>query len=111
MIYSKINNPVRIAQDVTGLHATIVTTPYLSLIARSQQFEKAALDEELYEKRTLDKTRCVRKTIYTHTKEMIPLVHAATTSAVEKASRRYMESPDVSFAEYEDISGEILGLP
>ena len=68
------------------------------------------MDEELYEKRTLGKTRCVRKTIYTHTKEMIPLVYAATSSAVEKASRQYMESPGVSFAEYEDISGEILGL-
>jgi hypothetical protein len=52
---------VRIAGDVGGLHATGVTTPYLSLLARTRTFARDDLEEELYERRTLAKLRCVSK--------------------------------------------------
>ena len=107
---SKIDNPVAIAEDIAGLHATISTTPYLSLFARSRQFEKSDLDEELYERRTLGRIRCVRKTIYIHSRELISMVYAATASVAERASSRYLESRGVSTAAYEETSGAILEL-
>ena len=107
---SKINDPATIAEDITGLHATISTTPYLSLFARSRRFEKSDLDEELFQKRTLGRIRCVRKTIYIHSRKLIPMVYAATAGVAKKASRRYLESRGVAAAAYDDISGAILGL-
>jgi len=96
--------------DVGGLHATSSTTPYLSLLARSPRFEKTDLEEELYERRTLGKIRCVRKTIYIHTKDMIAIAFRATASMVVKASRRHMEYRGVSAEEYEAVSRAILDI-
>ena len=99
-----------IVKDICGLHATGPTVPYLSLFARYPNFEKTHLEEELYQKKRLAKIRCVRKTIYIHTKEMLPIVHRATAAFVQKASRRFMESRGTTLDEYEQVSKDILGL-
>jgi len=101
---------VQIVRDVGGLHATSSTTPYLSLLARCPKFKKEDLDRELYESRTLGRIRCVRKTIYIHTKDMIPIVWKATTSKVAKASKRYMEYRGVSDEVYKEVSKKILTM-
>jgi hypothetical protein len=101
---------VQIVRDVGGLHATHSTTPYLSLLARRPKFEKADLDSALYEQHTLGKIRCVRKTIYVHTKDMLPVAFKATVSAVVRASQRHMEFRGISPEEYKNVSKAILGL-
>jgi hypothetical protein len=107
---SKSTDIVQVVRDVGGLHATLGTTPYLSLFARSTQFKRSGLDDELYRKRTLGKVRCVRKTIYVHARDTIPIALAATGQMVTDASRRYMESSGISLQEYDRISRAILGL-
>ncbi len=99
-----------IVRDISGLHATGSTVPYLSLFARCRSFEKQLLDEELYVKKSLARIRCVRKTIYIHTKEMLPIVHRATATLAERASRRFMEARGVTPDKYEQLSNDILGL-
>ena len=101
---------VQAVRDVGGLHAMSSTTPYLSLHARCSKFKKEDLDRELYERRSLGRIRCVRKTIYIHTKDMIPTVWQATTSKVTKASKRYMESRGVTDETYREVSKEILTM-
>ncbi|MGD9099407.1 MAG: winged helix DNA-binding domain-containing protein [Anaerolineae bacterium] len=101
---------IQIVRDVGGLHATHSTTPYLSLLARMPRFEKADLDSALYEQRTLGKIRCVRKTIYVHTKDMLPVAFKATLGAVVRASQRHMEFRGVSPEEYKNVSETILDL-
>ena len=88
---SKIDDILQIVKDVGGLHATGLTVPYLSLFARTRNFVKERLDEELYVKRSLGKIRCMRGTLYILTKEMIPIAYAATKRMVEKLSKRYAE--------------------
>ena len=44
---TKSDDVVQIVRDVGGLHATISTTPYLSLYARSPCFERTDLDKPL----------------------------------------------------------------
>jgi hypothetical protein len=107
---SKTTDIVRVVKDVGGLHATSSTTPYLSLFARSTMFEKSDLEDELYRKRTLGRIRCVRRTIYVHTRDMIPAALAATRDMVTSTSRRYMESHGISLKRYERISQAILEL-
>ena len=107
---SKGDDIVQIIKDVGGLHATNSTTPYLSLYARCSRFKREDLDRELYERRSLGRIRCVRKTIYIHTKDMIPVVWKATTSKVTKASKRYMEFRGVTDEVFKKVSKEILTM-
>ena len=107
---SQIDDIVRVARDISGLHATGAKEPYLALFARSRNFVKTQLDDELYVKRNLGKIRCMRGTLYILTREMIPIAYAATRALVEKLSRRYAEFRGISMSEYSDISKTILCL-
>jgi hypothetical protein len=100
----------QIAADICGLHATSGTTPYLSVFARSKAFKKTDLDHCLYKQHTLGKIRCVRKTIYIHPLEMLPVVYSATASMVQKASNRFMEGRGITPVQLERISAQILTL-
>ncbi|HEY43271.1 MAG TPA: winged helix DNA-binding domain-containing protein [Anaerolineae bacterium] len=100
----------QIVNNVGGLHATGSTTPYLSLHARCCQFVKEDLDVELYSKRTPGKVRCVRKTIYIHTKDRIPIVWKATAGQVLRASKGFMASRGVTDEVYGKLSQDILQM-
>jgi len=107
---SKIDNVTKTVNDICGLHATGSTVPYLSLFARTRNFQKENLYEELYIKRSLGKIRCMRGTLYILTKEMLPIVYAATRRFVEKSSKQYVEFRGISSKEYERISQSIMNL-
>ena len=99
-----------VTQHTGGLHATAVSTPYLSLFARMTDFSRADLERELYEQRTLAKIRCVRKTIYIQPADWIPAFYAATAPAVAGASERFMQARGVSPRQFERVRSEILEL-
>jgi hypothetical protein len=99
-----------IVRNISGLHATALTTPHLSLFARHPRFEKNLLENELYREKRLAKIRCIRKTLYIQTKEMLPVVHAATVAVVETASRRFMEARGITVDQYQRMSKEILDV-
>ncbi len=103
-------NIVKIVEDIGGLHATSSITPYLSLFARTKNFAKEHLDEELFVKKSLGKIRCIRGTLYIFPKEMISLVYTATNKLVENQSRKALEFRGVSSEEYKKISESILGI-
>lgn len=107
---SHIDDVVRIAKDICGLHGTGIKEPYLALFARARNFTREQLDEELFVRRTLGKVRCMRGTLYILPVEIIPVAFAATRTMVEKISRRYAEFRGVSANEYLDVSRAILGL-
>ena len=94
---SKTDDVVQIVNDIGGLHATSPKTPYLSMFSRAKNFTRKKLDEELYEKRSLGKIRCVRKTVYVLPKDMIPVAYSATTKMVELTSERYSRYLIVGF--------------
>ncbi|MFW9947921.1 MAG: hypothetical protein ACFFDX_13945, partial [Candidatus Odinarchaeota archaeon] len=64
---SKINDILQITDDICGLHATGTMEPYLTLFARTPDFKKEELENELYIKKTLGRIRGIRKTLYIHT--------------------------------------------
>lgn len=107
---SRIDDIIQIAGDIGGLHATDSVTPYLSLFARSSNFVKDSLDEELYLKRNLGKIRCMRGTLYILTKDKIPVAYTATNGIVENNSRKYAEFRGVSSQQYQELSKAILQL-
>jgi len=99
-----------VVRDVAGLHASNTKTPYLSLLARVPGFKKEQLHNAIYQGHSLAKIRCVRKTLYVHCAENLPLLYAATGSTVAKASENYMIYRGVSLADYEVLSERILRM-
>ena len=107
---SKTDVIAQIVKDVGGLHATIPKTPYISLFSRAKNFTRNQLDAELYEKRSLGKIRCVRKTVYVLPKEMISIAYSATRMTVDLAYERYSRYLGVTQQEYTKLSQRILQL-
>jgi hypothetical protein len=107
---SESGDIVRIAADVGGLHATNAITPYLSLFARMEGFRKEMLEEELYVKRSLAKIRCVRGTVYIHTRQMIPIAFASNRRMNIPNSERFYRYMDRTEEEYAKLSRRILKL-
>lgn len=101
---SRIQNIVKIVNDICGLHATGTKVPYLSLFARTANFSiREELDEALFVKRSLGKIRCMRKTLFILPKELIPMAFAATRDTVLKTSKQFLEYRGVSSEQYEEI--------
>ncbi len=107
---SKSNDIIRVARDLIGLHATIPTTPYLSLLARTFNFQKESLEDELYASRTLGKIRCMRTTVHIIPRDMIPFVFSATRKSAELVSEKYSQFLGVTREEYERTSKRIMKL-
>ncbi|MFW9968889.1 MAG: winged helix DNA-binding domain-containing protein [Candidatus Odinarchaeota archaeon] len=107
---SKIDDIIQITNDLCGLHSTGLRTSYLSLFVRTNNFKKTELERELYINRTLGRIRGMRRTLFIHTKEMIPIVYAATFKLSEKNFEKYMEFHKISFTKYQEISTQIMNI-
>lgn len=107
---SRTDDIVQTVQDIGGLHAQIPETPYLSLFIRTNNFNKAKLDEELYMNRNLARIKCIRRTLYIFPKHMISSVFSATRRLLEIPSESYMKFLGISHQEYEEISKRIIRI-
>lgn len=107
---TKINDILRITNDLCGLHATETITPYLTLFARTNSFIKEDLDKLLYEEKKMGKIRGMRNTLFIETKEMIPIVHRSIKSQTDKREEKYLEIREISKTEYNTLSKQILEL-
>ena len=105
---TKIDDIYQITQDIGGLHCTSQTTPYLSLFNRTNNFSKEELEAEAYEKKNLGKIRCVRKTVFFHTKENLPWVVNATKKQHAKRHLEYLAHLGVSEKKYQEIVENML---
>ncbi len=107
---SKTADILTISDDISGLHATGPTTPYLSLFARSKTFLKENLENELYVKKRLGRIRCMRGTLHVLTEEMIPIAFAATRRMLQKGIKDFLALRGISTREYEKTSRSILSI-
>ncbi|PKQ29641.1 MAG: hypothetical protein CVT60_04370 [Actinobacteria bacterium HGW-Actinobacteria-10] len=99
-----------VVADLVGLHNTVQTTPYVSLFSRLPGFRKDDLDAALYDRRSLVRFRCMRGTVFTIRREMLPTVFAATSFPVIRHARRYAEFRGVTRDVYADLSPRILKI-
>jgi hypothetical protein len=53
-----------VTRDIVALHATVPTTPFLSLWARVGSFARDLLESALYDERVLARTICMRQTLH-----------------------------------------------
>jgi len=107
---SRIDDIIQITDNICGLHSTRLTTSYLSLFERTNNFQKTDFERELYINRTLGRVRGMRRTLFIHTRDMIPIIYAATCKLNEKYVEKYMEFHKISLSEYQEISKKIINI-
>jgi hypothetical protein len=107
---SKIDDIVKIVNDIGGLHATSSATMYLSLFARMNNFEKEDLNQQLYTLKNLGKIRFVRGTMYVLTKDMIPVAYSATKGIFSTLSKKYAEYHGITDKEFKKTSKQITEI-
>jgi len=96
--------------DLGGLQADNPITPYLSLAARLPDFVPKELENQLFNESDMALIRCVRKSIYVHNKDLLPVMYAATSDKVIKSSEHFMFYRGVPLSEYTALSDSILQL-
>lgn len=106
---TKIQSIAQVTNDIWGLHATIASTPYISLFNRIHNFSKDSLDREILEK-GLVKIRCVRKTVHIIPKENVSITFSATKESIQINSEKYYKFMGVTESEYRNTSEAILTL-
>ncbi len=97
---------IAVVDDIIGLHATSATTPYLSLFARMIQFQRSALDQELYVNRTLIRLGAMRRTLFIMSTKLAPIAFQATRMP-EDQIKQLLEGWRMPYSEYQRIADSV----
>jgi hypothetical protein len=81
-------DPVGVAGDLAGIHATDPASVYLGLRARTQELTREGLASILYEDRSLLKILGMRRTMFAVPVELAGVIQAATTVDLAAAERK-----------------------
>jgi Winged helix DNA-binding domain len=81
-------DPVTVAGDLVGIHATDPASVYLGLRARVDGLTQGAVADALYEDRTLLKIVGMRRTMFVTPVDVAGVIQAAVTLALASAQRR-----------------------
>jgi Winged helix DNA-binding domain len=86
---ARVADVVSIAGDLVGLHGSDPATVFLSAAARLKRPARAvgALEEALYDDRTIVRTLCMRRTMFVVPLDLVPIVQAACTDALVPGER------------------------
>ncbi len=101
-----------IASNVVGLHNTAQPTPYLSIRARRNGFERSELDELMWGTWQLARLRAMRLTMFVFPRDLLEVAAAATRHISEPLAARWLADSGLTPAEFErlaDAVDEALG--
>jgi hypothetical protein len=87
---SRVADVTKLAGALVGLHGSDPASVFLSAAARLRQPARAvpALERALYERRTLVRTLCMRRTMFVLPVPLVPVVQAACTDALVPGERK-----------------------
>ncbi len=104
---SQADTVLEVVEDILGLHATSASTPYLSLFARMNQFQRSMLDQELYAKRNLIRLGFMRRTLFIMTTKLAPIAFQATRLS-EAQSLQLLEGWNIPRSEYQRLAESVF---
>jgi DNA glycosylase AlkZ-like len=76
------------AGDLIGLHGTDPASVYLAAWARTRDIDKAAIEQALYEERSVIRMLGMRRTVFVVPADLVPVVQAACTDQIAERMRR-----------------------
>jgi hypothetical protein len=88
---ARSDEPVEIAGDLVGLHATDPASVYLGAAARMREPALAPVQNALYETRTLVRMLGMRRTMFVVPLDLAAIVHAACAGTIAARERRKLE--------------------
>lgn len=91
---AKKNDIEKVVNDICGLHAQALLTPYMSLWNRVEGFERSMLDEALYKAKTLVKVWCMRGTLHIIPSNDLAVYNKALRKMWFEHHGRFMKAPD-----------------
>jgi len=84
----RTDDVVAIADDLVALHSSDPVTVYLSVLARMQDPQLAAVEKALYDDRTLVRHHAMRRTLWVGGHDTVRLAHAAATVDLHRVQHR-----------------------
>ncbi len=105
---SKVDDILKITNDLCGLQATGTFEPYVYLFSRKKGFRKEELDKELYKTKSLLKVRGMRNTMFIVPKIDAPLIHKATNYLKENRFEGFFNYSDFIRKEYDELESKVL---
>jgi hypothetical protein len=84
---AQLADPVQVARDIVGYHATDPASVYLAMAARTSMAPPETLDRALYDVRLLVRMLGMRRTMFTVPTEQMPVIQAACTDAIAVKER------------------------
>jgi hypothetical protein len=87
---ARATGPVQVARDLVGLHGTDPASVFLAAWARLRWPQVEAIQQAMYEERTLLRVLGMRRTMFVLPVELVPVVQAACTGAIAEQQRRQL---------------------
>jgi hypothetical protein len=84
----RIDDPVRISEDLAGIHATDPASVYIGLRARARALDREAIASVLYEDRSLIKVLGMRRTMFAVPVGLAGILQAAVTDDLAAGERK-----------------------
>lgn len=86
--HHRLTDPVAATEALVCLHATEPATVYLSVAARTEGVDAAAVDRALYVERSLVKQLAMRRTLFVFPRDLLPAVWGSASARVAETERR-----------------------
>ncbi len=99
---AKATDAVAVARDLVGLHATDPSTVFLAAAARMKKPTVAAIEQALYDDRSLVRVLGMRRTLFVEPVELVPIVYASSTGTVAARNRAAIEKDVVAYGLTDD---------
>ncbi|MEV0644318.1 winged helix DNA-binding domain-containing protein [Phytomonospora sp. NPDC050363] len=86
------DSPEAVAEALVALHGSDPATVYLSIAARTGTVDASAVEQALYEDRTLVRMHAMRRTVFVFPADLVPTVQASTTDTIAQRERKTLVS-------------------
>ncbi|MDJ0497447.1 MAG: winged helix DNA-binding domain-containing protein [Acidimicrobiia bacterium] len=97
-----------VAEQLVGLHNTNQATPYLSVNARMEGFQRPDLDELMWERWDLARFRAMRLTMFVFPRALLEVAAAATRHIVEPYAARWLRDSGMTQRQFDRHAAAIL---
>lgn len=99
---------VSVADRIVGLHNTSQVSPYLSMRARLEQFDRSDLESAMWERWEVARFRAMRLTMFIFPVDVLETAAAATRHIVEPLAARWLRDSGLTQREFRRLESAVV---